>query len=92
MLQLFNGNKDVLSLDSPVLTLFSSASEPVLVARFICLAAIPRIIVGHKTSHGWRVGGGEDVQMNNFHFFSFIFTQKGVIPEIRCHTCDWFWY
>lgn len=48
-------NKDGLSLDLPLLALFSAANEPVLVARFMCLAAIPQIIVGRKNKP-WVAG------------------------------------
>lgn len=42
--------------------------SPVLIAKFMCLAAVPHIIVGRKTSHGWRGRRGKGVEMNFFHF------------------------
>lgn len=59
-------------LDLPLLTLFSTANEPVFIAKFICLAAVPQIIVEHKISHGWWEWRKEGVGMNNFpvsHFY-----------------------
>lgn len=53
-----------------MLVLLSAANEPVLVAKFIYLAAIPQMIGGHKKQ---TLGGGNR-GMNLFD--SFIFIQK----------------
>lgn len=92
-------NKDVLPLDLPLLALFSAANEPVLAAKFICLAATPQIIVGHKTGHWWMgwMGGWRGRVLRGI--ISFYFSQFH--PEkIKCRdrllklnvTCECLWY
>lgn len=52
-------------MDLPLL----AANEPGLAAKFVCLAAVPQIIVGRGTSHGWPGWRGKSGEMNHSRFF-----------------------